>query len=233
LTGAGSQPSGSGSQGTIFKIAPAGEVIWNKTYIYPGNSGNEFQKTVETWNGDLVTTGLTDNLSNSGWLVRTDSLGEVIWQREYDKNQHTDLFYSILATDDGGFLLSGVARNTETNSPDAWLLKVDSMGCAYADCPPWVGVGVEEIEENDVTVDVYPNPFSNNFNLRYALASEAKDVTVEVYDLVGRSVKTVQLRNVQNGQVAIELGECLGIYILRMTADGKQVHQQKMVCLSH
>jgi hypothetical protein len=117
-------------------------------------------------------------------------------------------------------------------SQDAWLLKVDSMGCAFPNCPAWVGVGVDEAEESETMVTVFPNPFSNNFNLSYSLPSEAQNLQVEVFDLIGRSVKTVQLENVQNGQMTIELGECRGIYILRMTADGKQVHQQKMVCLS-
>ncbi len=96
--------------------------------------------------------------------------------------------------------------------------------------------GEEEVPEApvqamDQRIVVYPNPFNNNFNLDYSFADEAQEVTIEVFDLVGRNVKTMQLRQVQNGKVIIELGECLGIYLLRMFADGKQVHQQKMVCL--
>jgi hypothetical protein len=225
-------------QGYLYKIDPTGTVIWENEYG-DSNTTEEFNKVIELPNGDIVAAGLYDpygasveQSDNGGLLVKVDSEGNELLRRVYQKNEDTDLFYSVLLAEDGGFLLSGQARDSLGLSQDAWLLKVDSMGCAFPNCPAWVGVGVDEVEESETMVTVFPNPFSNNFNLSYSLPSEAQNLQVEVFDLIGRSVKTVQLENVQNGQMTIELGECLGIYILRMTADGKQVHQQKMVCLS-
>jgi hypothetical protein len=82
-------------------------------------------------------------------------------------------------------------------------------------------------------IKVYPNPFSNSFNVEYALEQETSELTIEVFDLVGRNVRSTKLSNVQSGKVTIDLNECLGIYLLRMMADGKQIHNQKVVCLQH
>jgi len=106
--------------------------------------------------------------------------------------------------------------------------------------PPSAKMGEEEDEDEEVQpsalaveerVAVYPNPFTNSFHVDYLLNEEAHEIMVEVFDLVGRSVKTVQERNVRSGRLTVDLGECLGIYILRMTVDRRQVHQQKLVCL--
>lgn len=182
LTGSGSQGTqqGSGSLGRVYKIRPDGTQIWSKTYIYNSNSGNGLFKTIEMWNGDLVSVGVTDNNSNSGYMIRTDSLGEIIWQREYDKNANTDLFYSVLLANDGGFLLSGQARNLETNSQDAWLLKVDSVGCPYPNCT----VGVDEVETGKVVVDVWPNPASEVLNVQLQQPGRAQ---ITIIDMAGRS----------------------------------------------
>lgn len=191
LTGAGSQGS-STSIGRLYKIRPDGIVLWAKTYLYPGNSGNNLYKTIEMPNGDLVSVGLTDMNSNDngGWLVRTDSDGNVIWHREYNKNQYTDLFYSVLATEDGGYLLSGQARNEFTLSQDAWLLKVDSVGCPYPNCL----VGVDEVDKSKVVVDVWPNPVSDILNIEFQHQEKAEYC---LFDMSGRlmaQATTTQMR---------------------------------------
>jgi len=182
LTGAGSQGS-AGSIGRKYKVTPEGGVIWSKTYAYPSNSGNNLRRTVELPNGDLASAGLTDRIgnNNSGWLLRTDSQGNVLWQREYDYNSNTDLFYTLIATSDGGFLLGGQAIVPENASQDAWLLKVDSVGCTYADCL----VGIDENEPTKVVADVWPNPASSFINIEWQKQAKAE---VRMFDMTGKEV---------------------------------------------
>lgn len=96
----------------------------------------------------------------------------------------------------------------------------------------------EEIEEEDTgriateSVTVYPNPFSNSFNITYVLEKEAEEFHVELFDLMGRNVRSIHYQGVTSGQLTVDLGECLGIYMLRIIADNKRIHQQKVVCLS-
>lgn len=206
LTGSGSNPSGNGSVGRLYKISSNGDELWSEIYAYTGNTSHDFHKTVELPNGELVSAGATGAGGSAGWLVKTTSEGEVIWQREYDKNENTDLFYSLLATDDGGFLLSGQAINEATNSQDAWLLKVDSVGCPYPNCT----VGIDE-QERTVMVNVWPNPCTDVLNIEKTLSSATLDITV--FDINGKEI----LKQVQNdGRGTIDVsGWVEGIYILQ------------------
>jgi hypothetical protein len=83
------------------------------------------------------------------------------------------------------------------------------------------------------SVRVFPNPFRNSFNVEYVLETDARELRMEVFDLMGKKVKEVVLRNVQSGTVSIDLGQCLGIYVLRIEADRRRVHQQKVVCVQY
>lgn len=96
----------------------------------------------------------------------------------------------------------------------------------------------EQYSSQDVTqqsekltgFNVYPNPFSNSFNVTYQLDNEARELKLEVFDLLGRNVhKEIQYNN-SEGTRTIDMGNCLGVYILRMTADNKVVYQTKVLC---
>lgn len=202
LTGSGSEGSSS-TIGRVYKVNPEGGVIWSKTYAYQENNDNNLHRTVQLPNGDLVSAGLTDRNgnNNSGWLLKTDSQGNVIWQREYDKNQITDLFYSVLLAEDGGFLLSGQAVNEETNSQDAWLLKVDSVGCPYPNCL----VGIDELGTALAVADVWPNPATDFVNVEFLQSGMAE---IQLYDMAGKLLlqrqsnqtrEAVDVSSLQNG----------------------------------
>jgi hypothetical protein len=175
----GSSPDGVTSVGRIYKVDPVGTVIWQKNYAM--QSGNSLFKTVELADGSLVSAGLTTTSgeSNAGYLIKTDSEGTLLWQRKYNKSNSVDLFYSILATDDGGFLLSGQANDANGNQ-DAWLLKVDSVGCPYPNCL----VGIDETEKTKVVVDVWPNPASEVVNVQLQQPGRAQ---ITIIDMAGRS----------------------------------------------
>jgi hypothetical protein len=80
LTGSGSQGASS-TIGRQYKVNISGDLIWSKTFSYPQNNDNNMHRTIELPNGDLATAGLTDKFSNnnSGWLLKTDSAGNVLW----------------------------------------------------------------------------------------------------------------------------------------------------------
>jgi len=202
-----------GYSGVLHKVTPTGDVIWSYDYAYSDQPLNAFFKAIELPCGSIAATGGTDvqGEGNAGWLVKTDSEGNELWQRKYNKNEHTDLFYSVLATDDGGFLLSGVARNTETNSPDAWLLKVDSIGCAFPNCV----TGIAE-QERTVMMDAWPNPCTDILNVE--MADAATPMELQVLDISGREV----LRHTQHeARGTLDVGHWKsGVYVLR-GMDGK------------
>jgi hypothetical protein len=60
------------------------------------------------------------------YLIKTDSLGEVLWEKSY-RNDGWDEAYCIQQTMDGGFIVTGYAANGLQRA-DVWLAKTDSMG---------------------------------------------------------------------------------------------------------
>lgn len=191
LTGGGTNAAVTTAKGFLYEVTPSGQQVWHQEYASGPSEGDHLFMSVQLADGSIVSCGVADNNGtggNAGWLVKTDANGDLLWQREYDKNQYTDLFYSLLATDDGGFLLSGQAVNEQTNSQDAWLLKVDSVGCTFPNCI----TGIDEAGSKEIVVDVWPNPATDVLNIEKLDPSTSLRVTA--YDLSGREI----LRFTQN-----------------------------------
>lgn len=52
-----------------------------------------------------------------------------------------------------------------------------------------------------------------------------------VFDVTGRRIRDSMLKQVEEGKVQIDLTPCSGLYLLRVVADGKQVHSAKLICV--
>ena len=78
----------------------------------------------------------------------------------------------------------------------------------------------------------YPNPFNPSTVINYALPKESF-VTIKVYDLLGREVKTLVNENKSAGSYSINFNSAnlsSGIYFYSMTA-GDFVHTKKLILL--
>ncbi len=176
LLSGGGTDDGVTSKGQLYEVIPDGDVVWHEKYASGPMPKGYIYRSVQLPNGSIVSCGLAENSDtggNAGWILKTSSTGELLWQRVFDKNEYTDLFYTMLATEDDGFLLGGQAVNAETMSQDAWLLKVDSVGCAYPNCI----TGLDELEGVKPMVDVWPNPTTEFFNFEVQGSSTSLVVT--------------------------------------------------------
>ncbi len=87
-----------------------------------------------------------------------------------------------------------------------------------------IATGVNE-SSTDFSLNVYPNPFSDNIQIGYAL-SEKSDVQVSLVDVLGREIIVSSDRNVPAGDYkkeinTNELNLSKGIYFLRLNVNGK------------
>ena len=145
---------------------------------------------------------------DAGYLQKTDSEGNLLWQQKYNYNENTDLFYNLLPTADGGFLLGGFCSNPLSQyTSDAWLLKVDSLGCPYPNCT----VGIEE-ENKTVAFNLWPNPATEVINVE---VFNAKETTVNIKDVLGKEVYhsvfteakiVVDVSHFKKGMYLVEVG---------------------------
>ncbi len=68
-----------------------------------------------------------------GWVIRTDSSGNIIWSRQYGGNLG-DYLESIVRTTDGNFVCTGFSNSTDSTfslnhgANDYWIIKIDTSG---------------------------------------------------------------------------------------------------------
>jgi hypothetical protein len=88
---------------------------------------------IQTTDGGYILTGETDltNSSNSNLtVIKTNSLGNVLWSKNYG-GSGTEIGYSIKELDDGGYIILGESNSyslATSDSIDAWILKIDMIG---------------------------------------------------------------------------------------------------------
>ena len=80
-----------------------------------------------------------------------------------------------------------------------------------------------ELLPTELTLSVYPNPARSQATMAYTLP-EAKDVRLEVYDMLGRRVQVVEDRNREAGTYEVPFnvqGMASGVYFGRLQVDGE------------
>ncbi|MFM9945144.1 MAG: immunoglobulin-like domain-containing protein, partial [Bacteroidia bacterium] len=79
--------------------------------------------------------------------------------------------------------------------------------------------------EKDKSINVYPNPSTGIVNVSYNFATP-EDMIVEVYNSTGALIYSVNSLHSQNGVQTIDLSnQSNGIYHVRMSVSGKQIHR--------
>lgn len=121
--------TGSWSYNALFvKTDSNGNVEWSKTY---GGSGfDQAYAIVESSDGSYAIAGFTDSSGAGGrdfWLVRTDTLGNMLWSKTYGGGAN-DYCQAMVKTDDSGYVLAGPTRSFGAGGADFWLVKTDMEG---------------------------------------------------------------------------------------------------------
>ena len=102
--------------------------LWNRTY---GGTQQEYAfSLVPTSDNGFVLAGGTFSYGAGGsdfWLVRTDSLGNMQWNRTYG-GTGDDEAHCITLTLDGGYAILGTTNSFGAGGYDFWLVKTDSAG---------------------------------------------------------------------------------------------------------
>ena len=64
-------------------------------------------------------------MSGDGWLIKVNSIGNVLWEKVYSLGDYDEVV-SVQQATDGGYVLAG---NTDANSDEAgWVIKTDGNG---------------------------------------------------------------------------------------------------------
>ncbi len=133
---------GTRRDGWLVRLAPNGDTLWTRTFAGVHGQGGTFASVRLLPDHGFLMGGTDDALNGEGWVVQTDSLGNLVWQDAWGDitKQNWDHITCAQPTEDGGCIAFGCSYTYATPSFDAWMLKIDSL-CL---------IGVEETQDTEV-----------------------------------------------------------------------------------
>jgi len=114
----------------LIKTDSDGNIQWHRTY---GGENNDYSGThalLQTRDGGYAIAGFTNSFGLGNfdfWLIKTDSEGNIIWDKTYGGIGDDEAF-CLIATSDGGYAIAGVTTSFGAGLSDFWLVKTDSEG---------------------------------------------------------------------------------------------------------
>lgn len=115
----------------LIKTDSNGSRIWDRTFGgFVSSSGDGGWSVDETKDGGYIVTGYTQSQGRGRkdlWLLKTDDLGNRIWDRTYG-GREDDVGISVLQSRDGGYIVAGRTASFGKGGDDIWLVKTDSVG---------------------------------------------------------------------------------------------------------
>ncbi|HLG34155.1 MAG TPA: T9SS type A sorting domain-containing protein [Bacteroidia bacterium] len=134
------------SEVCLVKTDSYGDTLWTRRF---GSSNSEIAYSVQqTYDGGYVICGETQGFgagSSDVYLIRTDNLGNMLWSKAFG-NQYDDHGYSILETNDNGYIIAGYNRTIFSNDFHVYVIKTDVNGDTlwtknYGDNTSWPDYG--------------------------------------------------------------------------------------------
>jgi len=204
----------------FIKTDSLGDTLWTKTY---GGADDDVGYSVAiTSDGGYIIAGYTTHYVGGDkdvWLIKTDSLGDILWTRTYG-SVDDDCAYSIKNTLDNGFIIAG------TTSNGVYFIKTDSLG----------NVGIEEKEISDFAdqvpvLRIFPSLVTGSLNIKYVITHTGA-TEVSLYDVTGSSVKILKQKKVLPGyyQERIDVSKLSnGVYFIMLRHDNDKVTRKFLV----
>lgn len=123
-----------------IKVDATGNLVWSR--YYGGTFTDTPYGSIETSNNEFLFVGSSDSndvdISNHKgsydfWLVRSDSNGDMSWEKSYGGSE-IDEARGIISTGDGNYIIVGDTRSNDADvtanngAADLWIIKIDPDG---------------------------------------------------------------------------------------------------------
>ncbi len=128
LAGSVTPDSAGMRDGLLIRTDDTGTVLWTRTY--GGSKNDDIAAMVATGGDTFALAGTTQSKGAGGpdfWLLRTDSGGNVLWERTFG-GPGCDEALALARTSDGGFALAGATSLGSGEIVHFWLVRTDALG---------------------------------------------------------------------------------------------------------
>jgi hypothetical protein len=113
----------------LTKMKPDGQILWTHSY---GTANTENASSLSlTKDGQLIFTGSCYDPfldKTKGWVVKTDTAGQVIWQKYIEDPVKNLSLHYIETAHDSGFVACGYITQSTGGANDGYIVKLDSAG---------------------------------------------------------------------------------------------------------
>ncbi|MBI3234967.1 MAG: hypothetical protein HYZ42_13190, partial [Bacteroidetes bacterium] len=128
----------------MMKIDSFGQKQWDARF--GGSFDDLAQKIIQTSDGGYLIGGYTKSAQTGDksqgsrgiidyWVVKTDSIGQKMWDKRFGGSQ-TDCLYDLIETSDHSYVLVGMSNSNANGDKsevrrgvyDYWMVKIDSIG---------------------------------------------------------------------------------------------------------
>lgn len=232
----------------IAKINNEGAILWDKNYGLSFKYNYLFNVRALS-SGDIIATGRRPDVFPhlAGWIIKVNNEGEELWYREYSHlfgPQSMNQLSHVIETSDNGYIACGYVNPfpPDTGNRDAWVIKLDSLGCDTAGCDTSVWIaekGTWGQGDKESFIEVWPNPCSTVLSISYssqqsAVNSQLDKCTIEIYDIFGRKVddmdSPLSIMVGAGGGVTMDVSALPpGLYLVVVKDEGKIVESAKFI----
>ncbi|MDD5506930.1 MAG: T9SS type A sorting domain-containing protein [Bacteroidales bacterium] len=179
----------------LVKIDDAGEELWYKTF---GGSRFDYGQSLSVApDGNLYLLGTTQSFGQNGstdlYLVKTDPLGEKIWELVIG-GDYSDYGHCVRATPEGGCVILGDYQWAD-ETKDIYLIRIDSLGNI-------ISLGSDDDLAGESNLFIYPNPFTSQAMLLVKDSSALKGYDLMIFNQNGQLVE--QTKNLRSQSVPLK-----------------------------
>ena len=184
IVGASTASFGEGySDFWLVKTDSSGDTLWTRTF---GGWLVDFgYSALQTQDSGYVIAGTGGSFGGGPdvYVVKTDAYGDTLWTKVIGRNG-SDIGTQIIETKSGGFVIVGDTYYHSHGAKDAYVIKLaaEPTGSAESDFDIYPTGFI--LNQNQ------PNPFNAQTAIEYGLP-EASNVTINIYDILGRRVETL------------------------------------------
>jgi hypothetical protein len=150
-------------------------------------------------------------------LMRTDSMGVMLWDETYGSGISDEIAYGFQLTSEGGYVLAGRTTTFEaTRGLDFYVVRTGRDAMASP------AESRATVLPRGYALSVYPNPFNPSTTISFSLPKNG-DIRLRVFDVTGRTVAELVDEVLSAGEHSVRLdGAAMssGIYFTRLQAGG-------------